>query len=227
MTTTTKTLLLETDALHWGPPGRPDLFVGASFRLYAGDRAFLTGESGSGKSTLLRLIVMLEARRGGTVRWRGVSIDGSNIRRFRRAAVYVHQRPTTIGRTVHDNLAFAREVAGERAASEEETRALMDHLGLSEIPPDQDFTRLSGGEQQRVCLARAMTVNPEILLLDEPTSSLDTESQARVESALRRWVDGASERALIWVSHSAEQVARLQTRAIPMASFAAPPQEAR
>jgi putative ABC transport system ATP-binding protein len=211
--------LVGVEQMRWGPPEQADLFAEVTFELRASDRLFLTGESGTGKSTLLKLIVMLEARRDGGVSWRGAPVTAYNIRSFRQFAVYVHQRPTSVGLTVGDNLEFARTLAGDRAIGLREQGELLERLGLEDVPLTRPFSRLSGGEQQRVCLARALMVAPDVLLLDEPTSSLDTESEARVEAVLAAHVEAAPDRALLWVSHSPDQIARMKTRAVSMADF--------
>ena len=213
--------LLAVSDLSWIPPGDDEpLWSGVSFVLRGGDRVVLEGQSGSGKSTLLRCIVALEDPAGGAVRWRGETVGEHNIRRFRNRVLYVHQSPVPIADRVGDNLAFPRQIQREFdgdadvAMSEEEQRELLDRFGLEGIDRSRRFDELSVGEQQRLALVRCLSVCPDILLLDEPTASLDDENARKVEEYLLDYVEGSPERALVWVSHDRDQRERLGGRVV-------------
>ncbi len=162
----------------------------------------LTGPSGSGKSTLLRLCNRLEVPTAGTVSYRGVDVAELDPLAHRRRVGMVFQRPTLFPGTVGDNLAVARPGADDACYG-----AALERAGLDRSFQDRSGDELSGGEAQRVCLARTLVTDPEVLVLDEPTSSLDPAS-TRV---LERLVRAEAERGVpvLWVSHDLEQVRRL------------------
>ena len=162
----------------------------------------VVGPSGAGKSTLLRLCNRLIVPTSGTVRFRGDDVAGLDPLALRRRVGMVFQRPTLFGGTVRDNLRVAcpdGDVADYEAALE---RAALDASFL-----DRSADELSGGEAQRACVARTLVTGPEVLLMDEPTSSLDTAARTTVEdlacSESRRGV------AVLWVTHDQQQVERL------------------
>ncbi len=218
--------LLSVENLSWSPPGDDaPIFEGVTFEVRAPERVVLAGPSGSGKSTLLRCIVGLEPRRSGKVRWRGEVVDAESIRRFRNRAIYVQQRPSPVGETVGENLAFARQMArelggGERGLDADEQRDMMARLGLEGIGMSRRFDDLSVGEQQRMCLVRALTARPDLLLLDEPTSALDPRRVEQIEELLSAYIDEAPDRrAYMWVSHQPQQIERLSARVIDLAQW--------
>jgi len=148
-----------------------------SFHLDAGEMVFLTGHSGAGKSTLLRLILMLDKATRGQV-----LVDGRNLSMtHRRLAPTVRRRIGMIfqdhkllnDKTVFDNVSLPLMIAGERYPDiRKKVRAALDKVGLSGKEKRRP-TRLSGGEQQRVGIARAIVSMPPVLLADEPTGNLD------------------------------------------------------
>jgi len=150
-----------------------------SFHLDPGEMVFLTGHSGAGKSTLLRLILMLEkATRGQVI------VDGRNLSKTRASqAPQVRRRIGMIfqdhkllnDKTVFDNVSLPLMIAGERYQDiKKKVRAALDKVGLSGKEKSWPM-RLSGGEQQRVGIARAIVGMPPVLLADEPTGNLDPE----------------------------------------------------
>lgn len=153
-----------------------------SFELASGEMAFLTGHSGAGKSTLLRLTLMLEkATRGQVV------VEGTNLSRLpMRNAPHIRQRIGMIfqdhrllrDKSVFDNVALPLMIAGLRYSDiRKRVRAALDKVGLLNREKARPLT-LSGGEQQRVGIARAIVGMPPILLADEPTGNLDPELSA-------------------------------------------------
>lgn len=162
------------------------------------------GPSGAGKSTLLRLVNRLEAPTSGTVRYRGEDVAALDPLLLRRRVGMVFQRPTPFAGTVRDNLRVAAPQAFDH-----ELVALLERCGLPEDFLDRDTEGLSGGEAQRMCLARALAVGPEALLMDEPTASLDPENRALVEA--QAVALAASGLPVVWVTHDLAQADRLAT----------------
>ena len=158
--------------------GKAAILADLTLTLVAGAPTILIGPNGSGKTTLLRLAMGLIVPGTGQITFRGRSVapDG------RRAIVF--QRPVMLRRTVAANVAFALDAAG-RAASAAAVRALLERTGLA-VLADRPARRLSGGEQQRLALARALARDPEVLFLDEPTASLDPAQTKLVEDIIAR-----------------------------------------
>jgi len=160
-------------------PGGIAALQDVSFQLGAGEMAFLTGHSGAGKSTLLRLVLMLErATRGQVI------VDGRNLgttpSRFaprirRRIGMIFQDHKLLSDKTVFDNVALPLMIAGMRYPDiRKRVRAALDKVGLLSKERSWPLT-LSGGEQQRVGIARAIVSMPPVLLADEPTGNLDPE----------------------------------------------------
>ena len=147
--------------------------------LAAGAPTVIIGPNGAGKTTLLRLAMGLIQPTSGRITWGGQEDAPSD----RRAIVF--QRPVMLRRSVEANLRYALEAAGvahaERAARMTELLALVGLTGLGDRPA----RRLSGGEQQRLALARALAKDPQVLFLDEPTASLDPAATKSVEDLIR------------------------------------------
>jgi tungstate transport system ATP-binding protein len=154
------------------------LVRGLSLQIGAGAPTVLVGPNGSGKSTLIRLAMGLIAPTAGRITWGGrADSDGR-----RRAMVF--QRPVMLRRSAAGNVAYALKTAGvARKARAGRVAELLDRVGLAHIA-DRPARRLSGGEQQRLALARALARDPEILFLDEPTASLDPASTKAVEDII-------------------------------------------
>ena len=160
-----------------------------SFRLEPGELAFLTGHSGAGKSTLLKLIMLIERPTAGAVRVEGRDLDGvspSGIPGLRRRIGMVHQSHQLLyDRSVHDNVALPLIIAGFRPEDiGKRVRAALDKVGLLHKENVNPFS-LSGGEQQRVGIARAVVNKPPLLLADEPTGNLDPELSAEIMELFR------------------------------------------
>jgi putative ABC transport system ATP-binding protein len=167
----------------------------------------LFGPSGSGKSTLLRLCNRLEVPTSGRVSFRGADIAGLDPLRLRRQVGMCFQRPTPFPGTVADNLRVA-----DPEASEAQMQDVLARVALTGPWLDRDATALSGGEAQRMCLARTLIARPEVLLLDEPTSSEDAAAARVIEQAVRELADTGL--CALWVSHDAAQVARIADRVL-------------
>jgi putative ABC transport system ATP-binding protein len=174
-----------------------------SARIPAGATC-LAGPSGSGKSTLLRLLNRLSDPDAGIVRCRGVDVRERDPLELRREVVLVPQLPALLEGTVGDNIRFAADLA----AREPNVDRLLDLAGLDSSFAERDGSKLSVGEQQRGMLARALALDPRVLLLDEPTSALDPETTGAIEATIlelreRLEVD------VVWVTHDLAQARRV------------------
>lgn len=181
-----------------------------SFDVKPGQRIVISGASGSGKSTILRCIVGLE-RSEGLVSFHGDPVGPDNILEVRRRVMLVSQTPSAVGDTVAENLDFARTMAGGGAELQER---LLERFELHELPRDREFDRLSVGERQRLCFVRAMTIEPQVLLLDEPTSALDERNASTVERVVDEWLAEDDSRAAVWITHDSQQSARVADRTL-------------
>ena len=171
-------------------PGGVAALQDVSFHLAPGEMVFLTGHSGAGKSTLLRLVLMLErATRGQVI------VDGRNLgttpsrlapQMRRRIGMIFQDHKLLSDKTVFDNVALPLMIAGERYADiRKRVRAALDKVGLLRKERSWPLT-LSGGEQQRVGIARAIVSMPPVLLADEPTGNLDPQLSEDLFSLFRQ-----------------------------------------
>jgi putative ABC transport system ATP-binding protein len=165
----------------------------------------VAGPSGAGKTTLLRLCNRLEVPDQGIVSYRGQPLDELDPLTLRRRVGMVFQRSTPFPGSVADNLAVALPHASTRELSTALRRLALDP-GLL----DQEARTLSGGELQRMCLARTLVTQPETLLLDEPTSALDAQPKQVFERTARELA--AQGITIIWVTHDDAQASRVADR---------------
>jgi tungstate transport system ATP-binding protein len=147
-------------------------------RLYT-----LTGANGAGKSTLLNLLAFLSPPTSGEIYYAGKRVDWNHgsMEEYRRKVTLLHQSPYLFGGSVHDNVAFGLKVRG--IPGEEQRRIVdraLDGVGLQGFR-DRKARELSGGEAQRVAMARALALKPEVLLLDEPLANIDRETAGLLE----------------------------------------------
>jgi len=178
-----------------------------SLQIPSGSTALL-GPSGSGKSTLLRLLNRLADPDAGVVRFHGTDVRELDPLDLRRRVGLVPQLPAPGPGTVADNVQFGPRLEGREVDPEPPVRL----AGLDASFLDRDASRLSVGEQQRVMLARALALEPEVLLLDEPTASLDAAATGAVEDALQ----GLRGVSLVLVTHDRGQAERLAERTIEL-----------
>ena len=165
----------------------------------------VSGPSGAGKTTLLRLCNRLEVPDAGKVSYRGQPLDELDPLTLRRRVGMVFQRPTPFPGTLADNLAVAHPDASTAELSTALTRVALDPGLLG-----QEARTLSGGELQRMCLARTLVTGPETLLLDEPTSALDAQPKQVFETTARDLA--AQGITIIWVTHDDAQAGRVADR---------------
>ena len=193
--------LFELDGVSLEIDGRPIL---RHISLAVSDERItvLLGPSGAGKTMILRLLDRLEVPTAGVVRFRGESVASIDPLALRRRVGMVFQRPAPFPGTVRDNLRVA-----DPAATDDALLAALSGAGLPAAFLDRSADDLSGGESQRMCLARTLVTRPDVLLMDEPTSALDPDARHRLERTAR---DLAAEgRPVVWVTHDLHQADRL------------------
>jgi ABC-type multidrug transport system fused ATPase/permease subunit len=166
----------------WLARGGRDVLRGASLRVPTNCVTALIAPSGAGKSTLLRCITRLLDADRGTITIGGEDVRGLDPRLLRRRVGLVTQRPVMFDGSIGDNVAYA---LSQVASAGPEVVAALDAVGLHGDWAARDAAALSGGEQARVAIARAVVRDPEILLLDEPTAALDDEVAQELGATLR------------------------------------------
>jgi cell division transport system ATP-binding protein len=183
--------LVTFEQVSYRYPGGHDVLTDASLSLALGEMAFLTGASGAGKSTLLKLIARLEVAHRGQVRVNGQNIavlHSRHVPEYRQHLGLIFQQFNLLyDRSVFDNVALPLRIRGAPDAEiGRRVRAVLDAVGLltkASVMP----IRLSGGEQQRVGIARAVVTRPMLILADEPTGNLDPATAMDVMQLFRRY----------------------------------------
>lgn len=175
------------------------IIEGFSARIPADGLTAMVGPSGAGKTTLLRLLNRLDDPDAGDVLFDGRDVRSYDVLQLRRRVQYVGQVPVTFPGTVLANVG-------------PEVDTLLPRVGLPATLADRDADRLSVGEAQRMCLARALARHPECLLLDEPTSALDTASKAGIEALIRALADDGL--TVVMVTHDPRQASELADRTL-------------
>ncbi|GAB5604735.1 cell division ATP-binding protein FtsE [Sideroxyarcus sp. TK5] len=180
--------------IHFGQvykryPGGHEALQDVSFNIAQGEMVYLTGHSGAGKSTLLKLIAAIERPTSGSV-----LINGHNIRAIKREAIPALRRNIGLifqdhkllfDRSAFDNVLLPLQISGfDHREAAKRVRAALDKVGLL-AREKANPVALSGGEQQRLCIARAIVSRPDILLADEPTGNLDAEYSAEILNIFR------------------------------------------
>jgi len=191
------------------------LIEDANFQLKKGEVLAIAGPSGSGKTSLLRLLNRLDEPSSGTVFVEGTDYRNLEPRELRRKLGVVTQRPYLFPGTVSENLQFGPVQRGQTlppSAIEE----LLKQVGLRDYA-ERNVANLSGGEAQRVSIARTLANSPLILLLDEPTSALDETAKLEVESSIQRVVRDHG-LTCVMVTHDLAQASRLAERALLLKS---------
>lgn len=192
-----------------------------NLQIHRGEITALIGPSGCGKSTIIRCFNRMNdliptAKVGGRVFYRGIDLYGplANAGEVRRRIGMVFQKPNPFPKSIYDNVAFGPRVNGKPSKSEtdEIVEKSLRRAALWKEVKDrlkQSAYSLSGGQQQRLCIARALAVNPDVLLMDEPCSSLDPIATARIEDLM---VDIKAQYPIVIVTHNMQQAARVSDR---------------
>ncbi len=201
-----------------------------SLTVCAGDKVGLVGASGSGKSTLMRSIAMLDPFSGELLH-RGSPITDDAIPVYRRKVVYLSQRPFFTGGTIEENLRLPfqfKSAKNNLKSPSYQPDLVAAELDAFELAPEilnRASESLSGGEQQMIALIRALLLEPEVLLLDEPTAALDPASRDKFEGRIHRWHNASNnttnknqkeEKAYLWTSHDPTQIDRMTQQTITM-----------
>lgn len=197
----------------------PALLQPASLSLHDGDRVAVTGPSGSGKSVFLRALALLDPLDAGRIEWHGKPVSRITMTQYRRNIAYIRQRPAVLEGTVEDNLRYPYTLRAYRDVrfDRERARSFAERAGRGHDFLDRSASELSGGEAQITALIRVLQLEPEVLLFDEPTASLDPESSHAIEALVKTWLDSAdARRASVWVSHDPAQAARVSDRHLTM-----------
>lgn len=175
--------------------------------LHAGGPTIVVGPNGAGKTTLLRLIHGLERTAGGAL-----SFGIDDVRAVRRKQCFVFQKPIVLRRSALDNVAYPLILHGmKKADARTEARSMIERVGLSEAV-DTRATFLSCGEAQKLAIARALVTKPELLILDEPTASLDASATRDIEALILDAAENGVE--IIMTTHHMGQARRLAKRVI-------------
>tara|TARA_R110002167_G_scaffold6277_1_gene28756 strand:+ start:139155 stop:139853 length:699 start_codon:yes stop_codon:yes gene_type:complete len=199
-------------------PGGHQALSQVNFELVDGEMAFLTGRSGAGKSTLLKLIMLMEKAQQGQV-----FVNGKNLNRMdaaqipfyrRRIGVVFQDHQLLFDRNVFDNVALPLQIEGyPKHEADRRVRAALDKVGLLKKEKMLPIT-LSGGEQQRIGIARAVVNRPKILLADEPTGNLDPELAAEIMHLFEQFNQvGVS---MLIASHDLSLITRLKHRILTL-----------
>ena len=215
-------VLLEAKDVSRCVPGTQQwLLRDVSLTIRRGDRLAIVGATGSGKTLFLRSLALLDPIDKGEVLWNCQPIRAHLVPDFRRQVTYLHQRPALIEGTVEDNLRlpFAFGVHAHERFDRERILSMLNIVGRGADFLSRTWRNLSGGEGQIVALVRVLQLDPTVLLLDEPTASLDTATANDIEQLIARWSkerDGL--RATVWVTHDTEQSTRVAKRFLRMSS---------
>lgn len=183
----------------WYSSGGQPIISGVSLTLEAGPSTIILGANGAGKSVLMRLMHGLLTPTAGAIRW--------NENGARRRQAMVFQRPVMLRRSALANVEYALELAGVPLSERQrEALAALEEVGLRQIAA-RPARVLSGGEQQRLALARAWALHPEVLFLDEPTANLDPGATREIEAVIRAF-DAAGTK-IVMATHNLGQARRL------------------
>jgi tungstate transport system ATP-binding protein len=186
--------------------GAVDVLRNVTLRIEPGTRTVVLGPNGAGKSVLLRMLHGLLVPSGGRLVW-----ATADPRRVRQAQAMVFQRPVMLRRSARDNIEFALRVGGVRENLRVTAQAALDRVGLASLEA-RPARLCSGGEQQRIALARAWALRPEVLFLDEPTASLDPAATRAIEEVI-----AAMHRAgttIVMTTHDLGQAKRIADRVL-------------
>lgn len=173
-----------------------------------GEVLALLGPTGAGKTTLMRLLTGLEYPDEGVIQFNRAPLNRGSPLSFLREITMVHQRPLLVNGSVENNVAYGLRV--RRRAADSKVKEILQRLELGRLAR-HDARSLSGGQMQLVALARALVLEPEVLLLDEPTANLDPAYVALVEKAISE-TQTERETTVVWATHNLFQARRVSHR---------------
>ncbi|NJM74308.1 MAG: ATP-binding cassette domain-containing protein [Scytonema sp. RU_4_4] len=189
-----------------------------NFQVFSGERVAVVGASGSGKSLLLRALAGLDPVQAGQIIFQGHSVNSYFMPSYRSQIIYLHQRPALWEGTVEENLQQVYRLAVHRHLVYNR-KLILDYLRLLQKTADflqRPVSAISGGEAQIVAFLRALQLSPSILLLDEPTASLDAGTAQSLEALVAAWQNQDPLRAYLWTSHNPTQLERITNRQITL-----------
>ena len=201
------TELLAFDGVSFAVDADREILHEVSLSVAPAAVTVLAGPSGAGKSTLLRLGNRLDIPSAGSVRFRGEDSAAIDPRELRRRVGMVFQKPVPFAGSVRVNLKVGAPLAGD-----EELARTLERVGLEASVLDRVADDLSGGEAQRMCIARTLLTQPEVILMDEPTSALDHENRLGIEHLAKELAQEGI--GILWVSHDLSQVRRIADHAV-------------
>jgi len=204
--------LVETRDL-WQRLGGQDILKNINIRVERGEVFALIGPTGAGKTTLLRLLDLIDTPTSGKIFFNGADMTTSEKIRLeaRRRMAFVLQKPVVFNMSVYDNIAYGLRWRGVgRSHIREKVSRILERVGLDDYI-SRNARTLSGGEVQRVAIARAIAIEPEVLLLDEPTANLDPISASKIEELIASIIKRVAI-TVIMATHDMSQGQRLSDR---------------
>lgn len=186
---------IEFKGVHFSYDGRKTIIKDFNFSASSGQKVALVGETGSGKSTILKLLFRFYDISAGSVKIDNQDVRDVTMQSLRQAMGVVPQDPILFNDTVMNNVRYSKQDATEEDVMDACRAAAVHHQILSfadgyETMVGPNAARLSGGEIQRIAIARAILKDPKIILLDEATSAVDSQTEANIQSALRKLTKG-------------------------------------
>lgn len=201
-----------------------DILYIDELKIEKGQVTTLIGESGSGKSTLMKMLNHLISPDEGEILFQDQSITEYDPIELRRQVMMLSQQPALFGKTIEENLQNGLKFSGKSKASEDQMKKALDSANLKKAL-DDEAERLSGGEQQRLSLARVLLIDPPVLLLDEPTSALDDEMEDLVMDRLIQSARSA-QKTVVMVTHSKSIAEKYSDQQIQVEQFSQKKKEA-
>ena len=205
--------LLELQNIHYAVKNI-EILLGIDLRILSGEFLTIIGPSGSGKSTLLRMLNNLNSPTSGNILYKGKNINTYTPESVRTQISYVFQKPYLFGNKVYENLEYPFTLHGKEP-NQSKIYSMLKELNLAEDILHKNIHALSGGEQQRIALIRSLLLDPEILLLDEITASLDPVNRSMVEDFIKQ-LHQKNNLTILLVTHDMQQAKQLGQRTLYM-----------